>query len=410
MQLVWKILVSAVLGLAVLHGPAAAQCPLPDGLDGGPCCTVTGLKLPPFPNFNQDALDICWRDCNVDQVFLCQARWSLVPILVKGGCGERRMNLDLSDATGPKWHGTLTVLYSRTWLELDPGGNQLQVWRFLVNGDMTPVGAAMTIPCPVPPCAPAFGGRVRFTGYLDYARNCNSPLVTYQKAWMLTHTCDFIDHHAGFPRAGAFHPDRSYTFVGPAAGFVPGAIQPTEGTPGSPFEVLRRRRFPPLGAVGPIVCEYEDPLFHRLTPIQQICLCGAPAAPPQFLIADMLIDSACGTVALTPVGGGPFLPGYISMGIGAWTLPAVYPGLENLRWNAAGYDYIDACPPVTTTREVFFGVTTLNGYPALQLLSGGPGAPLPLTFIDQSNSIRANTQTTVMNIPYVSKHILNLNH
>lgn len=58
-------------------------------------------------------------------------------------------------------------------------------------------------------------------------------------------------------------------------------------------------------------------------------------------------------------------------------------------------------------------MTTIGGYPATQLLAGGPAGPLPLTFIDQSNSITpppGGGGGTIMNVPYVSDHFLNLNH
>jgi hypothetical protein len=82
--------------------------------------------------------------------------------------------------------------------------------------------------------------------------------------------------------------------------------------------------------------------------------------------------------------------------------------MESLRWNAGGYDYLDPCLPLLR-QEVFFGVTTLGGYPARQLLVGGPAGPLPLTFIDQSNSLAPPVGGTLMNMPYVSDHIINLN-
>jgi len=255
----------------------------------------------------------------------------------------------------------------------------------------------------VPPCAPVHGNRVRFTGYLDYAKNCATGM--FQEAWMLTHSCDFIDHHAGFPRAGAFHPERAYTFVGPAAGFVPGPVQPIEGTPGSPFEDVRRLNLPPVGALGPTTCEYEERITFGLNPFQQLCLCGQ-SNTPQYSIASLSLNGVCGTFVFSP--GTPFLPGFISMGIGSWTVPAVYPGLERLRWNVAGYDYFDPCADIGE-HEVFFGATTIGGYPATQLLITGPGPLLPLCFLDQANSVRVDG-TTVMNVPYWSDHILNLNH
>lgn len=401
MSLLQRVLAFALCLLA-LEPFAAAQCPLPDGLDGGPCCTVAPLDLPKFPNFSQDMLGICWHDCDIEQVQTCQARWTTVPILaVPPPCGFRLVNLELLDALGVKWKGRVRLLYSRTWLETAPGGVGLQVWRFLVNGDLIP-RSGLPVPCPVPPCVTAFGGRVRFTGYIDYAQDCITE--AWQFAWMLNHSCDLIDHHPGFPRAGAFHPDRAYTFVGPAAGFVPAPLLPFEGTVGSAFEDIRRIDYPPPGVVGPILCEYEERMTYSLNPFQQLCLCMA--GPPQYSIASMSLNGVCGTSVFTP--GGPFLPGFISMGIGTWTVPATFPGVERLRWNTGGYDYIDPCTG-TTRHEVFFGVTTMDGYPATQLLTPGPAGPLPPVFIDQSNSL-TNAGVTVMNVPYISDHILNLNH
>ncbi len=407
----WKPAIASFVGLMIWGGDVGAQCPVPDGLDGGPCCAVAPDKIPSFPKFTQDALEICWQNCNVSQVVSYQACWTNLHIAPIGGipCGERRVRLDLKNTAGVlQWTGTLRLQYSRTWLETDPAGFPLQVWRFLVNGDLRPV-VAMPIPCPVPPCVPAFG-KARFTGYVDYAQSCALLPALYQHAWMLSHVCDFIDHHAGFPRAGAFHPDRSYSFVGPAAGFVPGPLTPLEGTPGSGFEAMRRRNLPPLGAVGPVTCEFEEHLNFSLLPQQQFCLCGPVAAPPQWLLGNLAVFGVCGSSVTTP--GIPFLPGFLSMGIGTWTIPGTYPGVERLRWNTGGYDYFDPCPPGgLLRREVFYGVTTIDGYPATQLLSFGPAGPLPLTFIDQSNSLALPSGPgTVMNVPYVSDHILNLNH
>ena len=402
-----KRFLALVCSFFVLQTFGHAQCPSPDNLDGGPCCTITTPSLPFFKSFIQPALDICWRDCNVDTVIPLTARWKNVNTspVPPSPCLAPMMTLDLFAPGGIAWTGKLRRQYSRTWIEVDPGGTTYQVWRFLVNGDMTPTALAGPVPCPVPPCAPAFGGRVRFTGYLDYAKNCATGI--FHNAWMISHVCDPIDHNPGFPRGGMFHPDRSYTFVGPSAGFVPGPIQPIEGTPGSALEAVRRVNLPPPGATG-TTCEYEENISYSLMPIQQLCLCAAMfPATPQWLIANLMLAGACGTTITTP--GGPFLPGFISMGIGSWTIPGTYPGVERLRWNAGGYDYGDPCIG-TARREVFFGATTIDGWFALQLPSFGPGVPLPLTFIDQSNSLRLNPAVTVMNLPYFSDHFLNLNH
>ena len=62
-----------------------------------------------------------------------------------------------------------------------------------------------------------------------------------------------------------------------------------------------------------------------------------------------------------------------------------------------------------TRQEIFYGVTTIRGYQAFMLTSGGVGGPLPFTFIDQGNSLRTPSGPLIMNVDYLSDHILNLN-
>ena len=218
---------------------------------------------------------------------------------------------------------------------------------------------------------------------------------------MLNHACDLIDHQPGFPRGGAFHPDRSYTFVGPAAGFVPSRVGAVEA--GGAFESVRGVTL----TAADTFCEFEEPAQAGLAPINNFCLCGPPGSPPQWMIGDLSIGGACGTVANTP--GGPFLPGYLSMGIGLWTDPTTYPGVEELRYTASNLTWFDPCTGVNKN-EVFFGATTLRGWNAFGLTAGGIRGPLPLTFVDQANSLRRTDLTsTWMNVLYVIDHIITLN-
>lgn len=114
----------------------------------------------------------------------------------------------------------------------------------------------------------------------------------------------------------------------------------------------------------------------------------------------------CGTSITT--GPATFLPDFLSMGIGAWTDPTTYPGEEILRWNASDVRTQDGCDG-TVVEEVFFGVTTLDGYPANQITHAGVGPTLPPIFVDQGNSIRRHGGL-ILNVPYLSSRILNLNH
>jgi hypothetical protein len=407
-----KSVLVALLGLFTWSRTAAAQCPQPDGLDGGPCCAVASETLPNFPNFAQRALEICWLDCNVNAVLPYTARWKHLPFKAGtiGGptvapCGESLATVELRDGAGVlQFSGTLRLQYSRTWQETGPGGFPLQVWRFLVNGDLRAVGATVA-PCPLPPCAAAFGGNVRFTGYLDQSTSCALVPAVFQQAWMLTHACDFIDHRPGFPRGGAFHPNRSYTFVGPSAGFVPGPLQPLEGTLGSGLEAMRTRN---LGTTGlPTTCDFEERAGFTLAQIAQFCTCGLPGTN-QFHNANLSVFGSCGSTVASPIG--PLLPGFISMGIGTWTIPGTYPGIEAVRWNAGDYTVTDGCTGAAQ-QEIYFGATTIGGYFASSVNAGGLVAILPLTFIDQSNALRLPAGVGLtMNLPYISDRFLNLNH
>ena len=396
----------AVSALALaLAQPAAAQCAAPDFLDGGACCAPAQTSRPIVPNFDHDVLSVCWRDCDVESVLVARAVWDTTAMTFPSGpCSLFSKRLRLFNTAGMlMWRGRLKFNYSRTWSERDVStGTERQVWRYLVNGDMRPGVATTVAPCPRPPCASAFSNRVKFTGYVDYVETCGSALREY--AWMVTHACDAIDHQPGL-RGGSFHPNRSYTFVGPAAAFALGSTGPVEGgSTGS--DALRRV---PFASGAPSGCEFEQQVQSTLTPQAQFCYCGPVAAPPQFHVADLVASTPCGTSITTP--GGPLAPGYMSMGIGSWTDPTAYPGLESVRWTVGNYDYGDPCSS-TLRNELFFGVTTQGGFQGVTIPSNGSlPMPLPPTFVDQGNALRnVGTGSPGTNIPYKTDHLINLNY
>jgi hypothetical protein len=369
-------------------------------LDGGPCCAATVPNAPRVPNFGQTSLQICWWRCDVNTLDTCEAAWSSPT--PPDDCRNYAKRLRIKDAAGiVKWNGRIKLRYSRTWLETDPSGAQWQVWRFLANGDLRPTSPGGPGACPIPPCAAPNGNKVRYTGYVDYALDCTGGLREF--AWMLTHACDRFDHVAGFPRAGSFHKEYSYTFVGPAAGFSVSPTVPLESGGGT-LEAVRRIDRAPGSTVD--ICQFEEQIQHGLAPMNLLCPCSIPGGTPQFAYSDLSVSGTCGST-LTNTGSA-LLPGFVTMGIGAWADPLVYPGGEVLRWNTGSYLYDDPCTGITRD-EVFFGVSTFGGWSPTQLLSTGPGLPLPVIFIDQGNSLQGNLGTT-MNRPYRSDHILNLNY
>ena len=141
--------------LAAFAGHGIAQCPTPDGLDfPGAVCAGAWTNVPQ-KGFGQAALGICWKDCGLDAQAPYQAAWgSLNPVLSFNlvppapSCGWYTARLNLYDGNGLQWTGNFFFCYSRTWLETPTVGQFIQVWRYLVNGDM----AAMTpnaLPCEI---------------------------------------------------------------------------------------------------------------------------------------------------------------------------------------------------------------------------------------------------------------------
>ncbi len=100
--------------VAILQVGAAAQLS-PDGLDGGPCCTPTQPYVPLLNNFTQDSLQICWQDCDIEDVNPCQVEWihkaSSRFIGVDGfaTCGRQVYQVKLRDASGTKWVGRVRL-------------------------------------------------------------------------------------------------------------------------------------------------------------------------------------------------------------------------------------------------------------------------------------------------------------
>ncbi|MFN0244118.1 MAG: hypothetical protein ACKVWV_14600 [Planctomycetota bacterium] len=381
----------------------AAQCIVGDGLDGGPACTGAFTQVPQG-KFVQPSLGICWQNCGVAAVVPYRAQWGTLtpfPIGTPGtapSCGWYTSALTLFQSGNPMWQGTMTLTYSRTWAEIAPSGGNLQVWRYLVNGDLRATNVNPG-PCGLPPCCPANGNRMRVTGYIDYAQSCVAGAIQLESAWMLTHGCDSIDHVAGFPRAGAFHPGRFYSFVGPSAGFSVGAGSVVEsGTTAT--ECVRRWDATAL----PARCDHEEPLlFATFNPSGTTCMCGV--GPGLWYEAFFNAAGNTGTTITPYPGSDPFR----SYPIGTWTNPAAYPGVEQLRWNTNDLQYVE-CTGVGR-QEYYFGVTTSGGFPALTIPSIAPGlpVPLPLTFIDQANSVLLPANVVTRNVPYRSDHILNLN-
>jgi hypothetical protein len=348
--------------------------------------------------FQQQAVALCWLNCSLSAQAPYTAKWSgHNPVTAPSGaiaCDWSQARISISNGAGLQWDGHLFLAYSRTWAEVAPSGNAIQVWRYLANGDMRIVGTT-PLPCGVPGCASAFARRLRFTGYIDYARECGTTVT--ERAWMLTHACDAIDHAAGSPRAGSFHAGQSFTFVGPAAGFAPAAgASPESGA--MTIDCVRKWNV----TAAATQCTQEERLTTgTISPLAPTCMCGV--GPASWHQAQLSVTGMYGTTLAPFAGSDPFR----SFQIGMWTNPAVFPGVEEVRWNCNEGQWID-CSGVTR-QESYFGVTTHNGFPAFSIDATVPPFSLGTMFIDQGNSILFPAAVPILNVPYRSDHIVNLN-
>lgn len=403
-----RLLTAAAVSLLAFAPAALAQCPAPDGLDGGACWGAASATLPEFTGAEQDALRITWRNCAVEDATGYRARWGrfrpaqrpTIPTL----CSVYVARLELFETAGGSlaFTGALRVFYSRTWLETTEEGRELQVWRYLLNGDLAPRAGAGTPPVGIPPCEGAFGNKVQFTGYIDVARHCPSGPTLI--AWSLNHDCDALSHVGGFPRGGSFHADRSYTIVGPAAGFVPSNALASESGSSSaeairPLDLISKVTGTPASGD---ICLFEEPMDSAtVTPLGDFCPCPDSTAAVQYRQSSVDVRSLCGTVL---VSAGGFPDGLVSKSIGSWTDSSSFPGAESLLSSVGGYRTIEPCRP-RDEFQVFYGVTTRGGYEA-RTLGGGL---LPRTFVDQGNALRFPDFTPVMNLKFVTDVIVNAN-
>ncbi len=388
--------------LVSLAGQSRAQiCNIPDGLDPVSACGFGPMVQLHQQAFKQQSLGICWRDCGVDATAPYIGQWSGLAPILSGlppamSCAWYSTSLTLYQGNTIRWTGRFFAAYSRTWMEVDNAGAPMQVWRYLVNGDMQPITAAPG-PCAPPPCAAAFGNFVRFTGYIDYAQPCGGSTAPVTQAWMVTHGCDSIDHQIGYPRGGVFHPDRLYTFVGPSAGFAVGAGGAVE-VGGTPFEAIRRWD----AITMPARCNFEERLLNaNFNPLTFLCMCGV--GPALWWEANLTALGSLGTTITPYPGSHPFR----SFPIGTWTNPAVFPGVEQLRYTTNDLQYQE-CTGNPPRQEYYFGVTTAGGFQAFQV-GPVPPNPLPLMFIDQGNSVLLPGGFPTRNRTYRTDHILNLN-
>lgn len=366
--------------LFVASSPSRATSAfLRDGLSFGGCREAKAVQLPEFPAVSVETKFLCWHNCRVEEMRTVQAEIELTQ--VAGGTYLGRVIVN--DPSGHRriWTGKLLLTYSRTWAEQSPRASSpdLQVWRFVVNGDFFPSSLLLDTlgddPAFVPPCARRYS-RFHVQGFMDFARDLNTD--EFSVAFAFDHDVDSFEHAGGISlRPGDFHEARSYTWVGPAAGFV---VNPNLATDAGRCD----------GSLRGI--DYNAPLL-QVTEARQAS--GGlvrnegrygledPTGPLQYNVQQFQTVATCLSTAIAvPFGG---LPGLVGKSLGEWIDPEVYPGRESLHIERGHVSYHRRSLQ-EWTQPYFVGVQTQGGFPAhgfITQIDGSLGLrPLSRDFID----------------------------
>jgi len=391
----------AAAALVLSLAPSArAQC-VPDGFDSLPCCTPMSPTLPTFPGIaSATSKFICFRDCAIQvNQNLCV---TIDPPLATPICGVYTIRFKVRQCGGTMpilWQGNLRAHYSRNWQEANTAMN-FGVWRLLVNGDMKATSTLTSnilwaSPNIQPACYSTYGG-IYVSGYIDYAFDCTAS--TWTAAWALNHECDRYAHIPGQPRGGAYHPTRSWTFLGPGAGFVVNTTTTLTGAGPVGHEAVRWNDWSTL----PNICRAEEHSGGQIGSLGSLCPCSSsPGAPGQYENTSLNVVGTCGSFSRTSPAPNLAL---LQKRIGQWTNGAAFPGVEYLNIVQGDLDYMNSCTAGFSV-EYFEGVTTLGGFPASDYSS----APLGRQQMDLGSSNRSpSSMVRRVGVPHVTQYLINV--
>jgi hypothetical protein len=288
----------------------------------------------------------------------------------------------------PALGGVLIAKYARTWLE--PAGSllQKQVWRFLVNGNLTYTTAGTSIPCPTPACSGA-GVRPHFVGHVDYICRSAAGLDEWRIAVSLHHLPGVVSHAAWCadsltgPDA---HDDRSYHIVAPGS-FTFATVPEIQGS--LVAESVRESHL----ELSPFTYQVFGEAHvqqAQLTTNLQACIGGGGTTATPYVSQTLVGAAGCNGVGSTfnsvNVGGTPFANGMIALRLGRWDWPGGWPGPTNLMVYLGVLQYQANCVPTAPPFQIVTGVGTA-GVVAKNLFPGPSGiVPPPARgFIDLQN-------------------------
>jgi hypothetical protein len=275
--------------------------------------------------------------------------------------------------------------FSRTYYIQNPDGNgDLQVWRYLVNGNFMYTSGEVTRR--IPDCAATFGD-VWFKGILEFAcrpgfggviggqqggggGDGKAPDEYYLIA--LSHHEGCIDHQfvpinvRGIPGPSPLrHDDRSFHIVAPANFTFLSGI-PLPGAIDIPFSVQDsvRSNISPNSPMCLSELAMDPVLGVSLVEVANLanCYCSIAQSPiwrHQNLLG--ALDPACAVFPIFQSVPSPIGPptGFAQQYIGLWgpSTPWTFPGKTELHANIGLISYVDNCNPATTW-QLTYGNTT----------------------------------------------------
>lgn len=378
-----------------------------DGLFNGSCCEFVSPDIPDFPSWSSQALWTSIQSCSPELRGRARIEISEPEFVT---CDTARYRsafaVDFGFGRVVEWEGRLVGKYARTFRFLKSTNENVQVWRFIINGDyrissinFTPTDGQ------VPPSVQLFD-RVHFVGHIDYACRAQGG---YDIALSLQHLPGCVAHGAlsDRPATGPLsHPDRNYYLIAPRS-FDVGAEQGTE--PQGQF-TGDDMRF----TTTPFQRCYSEKLIRQST-IQTIfegCPCLGPVGSMPWRTQETRLAAQCGFqgAVFNPIAVGPFVPAGLNLQVvGRWDLPAgQYPEKQTLIHYQGvvepGGPVI--CNPALETEHFLYGVGTRGDNKQGTLHPVPTSATSYDNSIDLVNAVNRSTQAFQWGAPsWASIHI-----
>jgi hypothetical protein len=406
-----RVLLPLFLGLVLAFPtPAPAQCfaAVDDGFDTG-CCGPVAPNLPVFPSILTTGDYGALLGCHQTFVIPPFPVFFSAPQFIT--CDYALINVFVQLTSSETVQGFLAAKYVRTWADFSTPVLG-QVYRFLVNGDLSCTSTNTITPCTtiLPRCA-ALNLPVHFDGHIDYACDFTVPGGAVTCSYSLNHIQGCITHASwsAVPLGGIpGHDEMSYHIVGPAPfTFNPAPLPQGSMTSesvrssylrmigGFQYQCRAEARVPNIAGANVLIT--QTPLTCGCAVIDQCTSAPACPAPVLGCYAEQFIQGlvCCPTPGNTfqgfPLGGTPIAnTGFRAQSLGSWSGGFLYPANASLSIYWGVMTYNDPCAVANWNIHAVtgVGVTGTFGQPFNNSSSScGPPPFMANTFIDLQNCL-----------------------